>query len=353
MIQTKIIRIDPQNPDNDILREAGSLIEQGGLVIIPTETVYGVAANMLDEYAVARLSELKSRPKDKPYTIHIAEKHKVEDLAKRIPLAAYKLMNKFWPGPLTIVLLAIRGGTIGIRMPDDKIALEVIKYSGVPVICPSANISGKNAPKSFSDAIADFEGKVDIAIDSGDTRLGVESTVVDLSKESFQVLREGAIKESEISKAISTKEILFICTGNSCRSVMAEALLKKIIKEKNRDDVIVSSAGIMMLSGLGVSQGTKEVLAKEGIDFSNHRSQRVSAEMIRKSDLILVMEKIHEDAILRLAPEVKNRVFLLKEFAKIKGNRLDIPDPIGKSLEFYEQTFAAIKEAVERISNLI
>jgi protein-tyrosine phosphatase len=134
---------------------------------------------------------------------------------------------------------------------------------------------------------------------------------------------------------------------------MAEVMLKKILKEKNRDDVEVTSAGIMMLSGLGASQGTKEVLARQGIDVSKHLSQKITKDMARKSDLILVMEKIHEDAILHLVPEVKNRVFLLKEFAKINDSRLDIADPIGRPVEFYEKTFASIKEAVERVSNLI
>ncbi|MCX5706257.1 MAG: low molecular weight protein arginine phosphatase, partial [Candidatus Omnitrophica bacterium] len=142
-------------------------------------------------------------------------------------------------------------------------------------------------------------------------------------------------------------------TGNSCRSVMAEALLKKILKERNRSDIEVSSAGLMLLAGLGVSGGTREVLSREGIDVSTHYSQRVTKEMIKKSDFILVMEKVHQDGILKIAPEVKNRVFLLKEFAKINDNNLDIADPISKPLEFYEKTFATIKEAVEKVSNLL
>src|SRR4030043_132188 len=133
---------------------------------------------------------------------------------------------------------------------------------------------------------------------------------------------------------------------------MAKVLLEKRLKENNRQDVQVFSAGIMKLNGLGATAETAELLKIEDIDVSGHRSQAVTKEMIGKSDIVLVMEKMHEDKILQLAPEAKNRVFLLKEFAKINGD-LDIRDPIGKSREFYRETLGIIREAIERIVNLI
>lgn len=208
---TKIIKIDENNIDKNLIGEAVRIIKNGGLVAFPTETVYGLGANGLDEEAVKKIFIAKGRPQDNPLILHVYSTDQVEDLVEEIPPVAKLCMDKFWPGPLTIILKKspkvpdiISAGldTVAIRMPENKIALEIIRLSNTPIAAPSANTSGKPSPTSARHVIEDLMGRIDMIVDGGDTGIGLESTVLDLSTDIPMILRPGGVTKEDLSKII-------------------------------------------------------------------------------------------------------------------------------------------------------
>ncbi len=201
--------------DGRKIRIAARLILEGKLVAFPTETVYGLGADALNENAVRRIFEAKGRPADNPLIVHIADFKDLEKLAREIPEEARLLAEKFWPGPLTLVLpkreevpAVTTGGldTVAVRMPAHPIALALIRAS-TPIAAPSANISGKPSPTLAEHVVDDFYGKIEAIIDGGETKIGVESTVIDLSSERPTLLRPGGLPLEEIERVIGEVEI--------------------------------------------------------------------------------------------------------------------------------------------------
>lgn len=201
-MKTILVKINSTRPEMSKISEAASILKNGGLVAFPTETVYGLGANLLDEKAIDKVYRIKQRPRNKPLTVHIADIKTAKKMAGRMPSGAKRLAERFWPGPLTLVLKDKRGGKTGFRMPDSRIAFLLVKKTGVPVVAPSANISGRCPPKSAEEVLMGLDGKIDMVLDGGKTRIGVESTVVDMSGKDFKILREGAISKSEIQRVI-------------------------------------------------------------------------------------------------------------------------------------------------------
>ena len=198
-------------PSNSSISLAADLIKSGEIVAFPTETVYGLGANALDEKAVSNIFKAKGRPSDNPLIIHIAKKSDVLTLAKSIPKKAKMLIDKFWPGAITIILkkkecvpsiTCANLDTVAIRMPKHNVALSIIKKAGVPIAAPSANLSGKPSPTSAKHVLSDFDGLIPLILDGGSTRHGLESTVIDLTKKTPVLLRPGAISASQIERVI-------------------------------------------------------------------------------------------------------------------------------------------------------
>jgi len=265
------------------------------------------------------------------------------------------MIDKYWPGPLTVVVPSYEEGqTIGIRMPDNIIALNLVQVSQRTIAAPSANFESNSPPSTCEDALKDLDGLVDIAIDGGPARFGVGSSVVDFTMEHPKVLREGVIKQKDVDEVTKKKTVLFVCTGNSCRSVMGEYMMKKHLND--RDDVEVISAGTGVFIRARASAETIKVLEEEGLDATDHEATPIDSVLLKKSDLVLVMTRGHRRQVLDRVPEIEKRVYLLKEFANIpRGSEtdLDIPDPIGKSHAEYEECFLTIKEAIAKIEKLI
>ncbi|MBS7635823.1 threonylcarbamoyl-AMP synthase [Candidatus Bathyarchaeota archaeon] len=200
MKKTLVFKVSPKNPDVKIIREAADIIRKGGLVAFPTETVYGLGADALNAEAVLALFKAKRRPLDNPPIVHVGRFEDVYKLVREIPAKADILMKTFWPGPLTLVFkrssivpnVTVAGlDTIAVRMPKHNVALALIRESGCPIAAPSANLAGRPSPTAAEHVLEDLDGRIDAVLDAGPTRIGVESTVLDMTVHPPQILRPG------------------------------------------------------------------------------------------------------------------------------------------------------------------
>lgn len=238
-MKTLRLIVDPLNlagaPAVAALETAAAVLRSGGLVALPTETVYGLGANALDPAAVARIFAAKGRPAWDPVIVHIAplagQETMLEGLAEEIPEAARQLMRAFWPGPLTLLLPrtqavpdAVTAGRslVGMRMPAHPVALEVIRRAGVPVAAPSANLFGHISPTTADHVLADLDGRIDAVVDAGPTEHGVESTVLDPCRSPMVIYRPGAVTAAQIREVAGDVEIFKAATPLA--ALPAEAL---------------------------------------------------------------------------------------------------------------------------------
>ena len=356
-MKTSVVRIDPKAMDMDLVLEAARCVHKGGLVIFPTETVYGIAADCSNPLAMKRLREVKKRSDNKPFSVMIAQKELIRNYTAYTDAKLYKLIDRYWPGPLTVIVPAAsakEGATIGIRIPDHPVALKLVENSRCTIAAPSANFEGSPAPATCQEALKDLDGLVDMAIDSGRVDIGQASTIVDFSKEKPLVVRPGVITQADVDAVTGRKNILFVCTGNSCRSVMAEYLFRE--KVKKFKNVEVASCGTGVLFPTSASQDAVAVLRGCGIDARQHVSQPVTHMLLRKSDLIFVMTRSHRSQVLERVPGVESRVYLLGEFRSEPIHResdLDIPDPMGHARVEYQSCAAVIEDCLEKIVQLI
>ncbi len=215
-METRHCQTDPLCPDKEIIKQAAEILKNGGLVAFPTETVYGLGANGLDTSACRRIYEAKGRPSDNPLILHISQISELQPIVREITPVAQKLMDAFWPGPLTIIFpksdlvpLGATGGldTVAVRFPSHPLAMALIRESALPIAAPSANSSGKPSPTRASHVAYDLDGKIDMILDGGPVEWGLESTIVDACSDTAVLLRPGAITKEMLEEAVGTVEV--------------------------------------------------------------------------------------------------------------------------------------------------
>jgi protein-tyrosine phosphatase len=238
--------------------------------------------------------------------------------------------------------------SIGIRCPDHPVATALLKETHHPVVAPSANLAGESPAVDGDQVLNRLSGRIDMLLDAGPSKYGMNSTVVKIGKRGLEILRSGVCPEEEV-QALSQIRFLCVCTGNTCRSPMAEGLLKKYLAEKlhaNVDEIekmgyTVESAGTMGSMGFPASPQAVIACAAKGVDLIPHRNQGLTRELIEESDLIYVMEPMHREIVLAMIPEASNRCFLLEENGRI-------PDPIGHPQNFYNRCADQIEKAIKK-----
>lgn len=216
MIDTTILHISPTDPDPEAIRQSAEVLRRGGLVAFPTETVYGLGADVLNLDAVRKVFEAKGRPPDNPLIVHIATSKQLDDIVDEIPEQGKLLANAFWPGPLTLVmkrtilisdLVTANLDTVAVRMPNHPVPLAMIQALGEGIVGPSANLSGRPSPTTGQHVYDDLRGRVDLILDAGPTAIGLESTVVDVTVEPPTILRLGGLTKERIEELIGTVEV--------------------------------------------------------------------------------------------------------------------------------------------------
>lgn len=365
MASTRVVTTRSREDSPVAVGEAAAVLREGGLVGFATETVYGLGALATIPEAVRRLREVKSRP-DGPFSVHVASPGDVRRYVRTVPLRAAWLMDRLWPGPVTLLLdtggeLAdaelqgvgglyeelTRDGIIGLRCPDEPVATAMLAAVDGPVIAPSANPAGQPSPRNAEEALAGLDGQMDLLLDSGPTACGQDSTIVRFDGKDWRVLRQGACSREELRRAMR-RRILFVCTGNTCRSPMAAGIAKMLLAEHfgcrvgqlRSEGIEVSSAGLM--AG-GEMRATPEALSAAralGASISHHRSRMLTAEMVQSADVVFGMTRRHIAEAQTLTGPDGPTVELLDD--------QDIPDPMGGGENIYTITAETILRALRR-----
>jgi len=352
--------------DPAVERVVGEL-SGGAVAILPTETVYGLAALVTCPDAVERIAQLKGRDRQRPFALAVSSWEEVENWVQDLGRIGRRLARRCWPGPVTLLFevdlqdspvrklperirqMVCPQGWIGFRVPDHPFLRRCLDRLPAPLVLTSANRSGEAPATSGRQAVQALGDEVDLAVDDGPCRYGQPSTVVRVSGDGWEVVRAGVVGAGTLRHAARCV-ILFVCTGNTCRSPMAEAICKQLLAERlgcSPDQVAehgfeVLSAGVAAWNGLPASSEAKQVMRAWNMNIERHTARAVSAESIRDADHIIAMTKGHLRILKGIAPEASSRMRLLR------ADGLDVSDPVTYGVEAYEEAARTIRENLEK-----
>lgn len=358
--------------------EIAAHLRGGGILAYPTGTVYGLGCLLLEE-PLSKLARIKSRPPGKPFLM-LLPPGPMPGWLTQTPDSG-RLAETFWPGPLTLVLKPTEAplarhvvgpeGGVAVRRDAHPILDALLSRLGEPITSSSLNRPGSPPATSGKDAVdvlADLDGGDEVwLLDAGPSPATLPSTIVDLTREVPHVIREGAVPREQLGRVIPAIDsehaappfrILFVCTGNTCRSPIAEVLAREMIRARGWSGVEVSSAGVFAQAGAPASEGAREAAARAGMDLSAHRSRQVDAQLLGECDLVLTMTRGHLGS-LGMMDLLQRPASTLAQFSDPEGARGhgDVSDPIGGPPEVYDATLSELRalvwQALDRLEDQV
>ena len=348
--------------------EGANALSSGGLVVLPTETVYGVAGLLTHPEARSRLRALRGGDVAVPFTIHLSHPTDAYRYLDSVDEYRERLIKKLWPGPvgLTFEVSAQRqqaaaaeiglpvgelyeGPGITLRCPDHVLATDIIARAGGPIVLTTAgSAAAPGALWRAEEAAKDLDGKVDLIFDAGPTKYSKPSTILKVLDGRYEIVRQGVYDERIIERLLRTT-ILFVCSGNTCRSPMAEALARQILSEKltvpelelEKRGISVLSAGSFAMPGSRATPQAVQALKEMGADLTHHRSRPLTVDLIHQADMIYTMSRNHAHQVMALVPSATEKVATLDPAG-------DIDDPIGSDVQIYQELAGQLRQLIEK-----